>query len=63
MAVRRRDECPRDAGRANLVPVVSPDSGSTRMSVTWVAGEPGSQQALYAHAESDRVDGGCRHAA
>ncbi len=56
MDVRERDECPRDerGGQVSFL-IASPESGSGRLSVTWVVGEPGSQQALHAHPESDQV--------
>jgi mannose-6-phosphate isomerase-like protein (cupin superfamily) len=56
MHFRQRDEAPlneRDGQVSRLL--FAPQLGSTRLAVTWVHGEPGSQQSLHAHDDSEQV--------
>lgn len=56
MHLRRRDEAPLNerGGQASRL-LFAPQLGSTRLAVTWVRGEPGSQQSLHAHEDSEQV--------
>jgi mannose-6-phosphate isomerase-like protein (cupin superfamily) len=56
MHLRRRDDAPRNerGGQVSRL-LFAPQLGSTRLAVTWVRGEPGSQQGLHAHHESEQV--------
>jgi mannose-6-phosphate isomerase-like protein (cupin superfamily) len=56
MHLRRRDEAPvNERGGQVSYLLFAPRLGSTRLAVTWVSGEPGSQQGLHAHEESEQV--------
>ena len=52
MDVRRRDDAPRNerGGQVSHLLLTTP-----AISITWVRGEPGSQQRLHAHAKSEQV--------
>ena len=56
MYVRRRDDAPRNerGGQVSRL-LFAPQLGSTRLAVTWVRGEPGSQQGLHAHDHSEQI--------
>lgn len=56
MHVRRRDDAPRNerGGQVSRLLFTS-QLGSTRLAVTWVSGEPGSQQGLHAHDDGEQI--------
>lgn len=56
MHLQRRDYAPRNerGGQVSRL-LFAPQLGSTRLGVTWVRGEPGSQQGLHPHDHSEQV--------
>ena len=56
MYVRRRDDAPRNerGGQVSRL-LFAPQLGSTRLAVTWLRGEPGSQQGLCARDHSEQI--------
>jgi mannose-6-phosphate isomerase-like protein (cupin superfamily) len=56
MDVRRRDDAPRNerGGQVSRL-LFAPQLGSTNLAVTWVRGEPGSEQGLHAHEDSEQI--------
>jgi putative monooxygenase len=56
MHLRRCDEAPLNerGGQVSRL-LFAPQLGSTRLAVTWVRGEPGSQQSLHVHDDSEQV--------
>jgi mannose-6-phosphate isomerase-like protein (cupin superfamily) len=56
MDVRRGDDAPRNerGGQVSRL-LFAPQLGSTKLAVTWVRGEPGSQQSLHAHDHSEQI--------
>jgi mannose-6-phosphate isomerase-like protein (cupin superfamily) len=56
MNVRQRDDAPLNerGGQVSRL-LFAPQLGSTKLAVTWVRGEPGSQQGLHAHDHSEQV--------
>jgi mannose-6-phosphate isomerase-like protein (cupin superfamily) len=56
MYVRRRDDAPRNerGGQVSRL-LFAPQLGSAKLAVTWVRGEPGSQQGLHAHDHSEQI--------
>lgn len=56
MHLQRHDDAPRNerGGQVSRL-LVAPQLGSTRLGVTWVRGEPGSQQGLHAQNHSEQV--------
>jgi mannose-6-phosphate isomerase-like protein (cupin superfamily) len=56
MHVRRRDDAPRNerGGQVSYL-LFATQFGSSELAVTWVRGEPGSQQGLHAHEKSEQV--------
>lgn len=56
MHLRRRDDAPRNERGGQLSRLLfAPQLGSTRLAVTWVRGEAGSQQDLHAHDDSEQI--------
>jgi mannose-6-phosphate isomerase-like protein (cupin superfamily) len=56
MHVRRLEDAPlNERGGQMSRLLVSPQFGSTNLAVTWVRGEPGSQQGVHAHDASEQV--------
>ena len=57
MHVQRLDESPRHhrGGQVSYLLLTKGQFGSERLSVTWVEGQPGSQQALHAHPGQEQV--------
>src|ERR687887_2249394 len=56
MHVRRRDDAPRHerGGQVSRL-LFAPQLDSARLAVTWVRGEPGSEQRRHAHEDSEQV--------
>src|SRR5438876_1068632 len=56
MHVQRRDDAPRNerGGQVSHLLFTS-ELGSPNLAVTWVQGEPGGQQGIHAHEDSDQV--------
>lgn len=57
MHTRHLSESPRHlrGGQISYLLLTEGQVGSRHLSITWVEGEPGSQQALHAHADSEQV--------
>lgn len=56
MQLRRRDDVPRNERDGQVSHLLfAPELGSTKLAVTWVRGEPDSQQGLHAHDDSEQV--------
>jgi mannose-6-phosphate isomerase-like protein (cupin superfamily) len=56
MQVQRRDDAPRNERGGQVSHLLfAPQLGSTNLAITWVRGEPGSQQGLHAHEDSEQV--------
>jgi mannose-6-phosphate isomerase-like protein (cupin superfamily) len=56
MHIRRRDDAPRNERGGQISRLLfAPQLGSTRLAVTWVCGEPGSQQGLHVHDDSEQI--------
>jgi mannose-6-phosphate isomerase-like protein (cupin superfamily) len=54
---RRVEDSPRErrGGQVSFLLLGSGEYGSERLAVTWVEGEPGSQQPLHRHADAEQV--------
>lgn len=56
MEIRHLNDAPRNERGGQVSHLLfAPELGSTALSITWVRGEPGSQQPLHAHADSEQV--------